>query len=63
MTNEERASLNSKALKKIADDIEEIRMELYSYSLLEDDKVEVDDKLFSIQSQLRDVANIVECYT
>ena len=54
----------SKLLKDLADTIENIRLEIYSglHIDLEDQRPEVDDKLFSIQSRLRDVAEIIECY-
>lgn len=54
----------SKLLKELADTIENTRIEIYSglHIDLEYDRQEVDDKLFSIQSKLRDVAEIIECY-
>lgn len=54
----------SKLLKEIADTIENIRLEIYSgiHIDLEDNRPEVDDQLFSIQSRLRNVAEIIECY-
>lgn len=65
MTNEERAGVNEKALRSLANQIEDIRIELYSWNIIddEDDKVYVDDKLFCLQSQLRDIADLVECYS
>ena len=54
----------NKLLKEIANTIENTRIEIYSGSHidLEDDRQDVDDKLFSIQSRLRNVAEIIECY-
>jgi hypothetical protein len=65
MTNEERASVNEKALSNIANQIEEIRIELYSCSVIDDgdEKAWVDDNLFRLQSELRGVATAVGCYS
>lgn len=57
----------SQRLKNIADDIENIRLEIYSGLHIDidypEDKSELDDLLFSIQSKLRYQAKeIVECY-
>jgi hypothetical protein len=50
-------------LKELADTIENTRIKIYSGHIdLEDDKQEVDDKLFSIQSKLRDVAETIKYY-
>lgn len=51
----------------IADEIENLRMEIYSNLNINiddtDDKSELDDMLFSIQSKLRfEVKEILECY-
>ena len=60
----ERRIMYSKLLKELADIIENTRIEIYSESHidLEDDRQEVDDKLFSIQSKLRNVVELIECY-
>lgn len=54
----------NKLLKELANTIENTRLKIYSglHVDLEDDKQEVDDKLFSIQSKLRDVAELIKCY-
>lgn len=54
----------SKLLKDRANTIENTRIEIYSglHINLDDHRQEIDDKLFSIQSKLRDVAEIIECY-
>jgi len=54
----------SKLLKELADTIENTRIEIYSglHIDLEDDRQEVDDRLFSIQSRLRNVTELIECY-
>ena len=57
----------SQRFKNIADDIENIRLEIYSGFHINiddsDDKMELDDLLFSIQSKLRyQVKEIIECY-
>ena len=56
-----------KRFKDIADDIENLRIEIYSRLHIdiddEDDKCELDDLLFSIQSKLRyEVCEILDCY-
>lgn len=53
--------------KDIADDIENLRMEIYTSLHINiddpDDKSELDDMLFSIQSKLRyEAKEILECY-
>lgn len=54
----------NKILKELADQIEEIRIAIYSNHNIdtEDDRHVIDDELFSIQSKLRNVAELVECY-
>jgi hypothetical protein len=54
----------SKLLKDLANTIENTRLEIYSglHIDLDDHRQEVDDKLFSIQSRLRNVAELIECY-
>jgi hypothetical protein len=57
----------SNRFKEIADEIENMRMEIYSSLHIDidnaDDKTELDDMLFQIQSKLRyDVKEIIECY-
>ncbi len=54
----------SKLLKELAETIENTRIEIYSglHIDTEDHRPEIDDKLFSIQSKLRDVAELIECY-
>ena len=51
-------------LRNLADKIENLRIEIYSQSHtdLDDYKQEADDKLFSIQSQLREVAKVIGYY-
>ena len=56
-----------KVFKDIANEIENLRIEIYSSLHInidnEDDKCELDDLLFSIQSKLRyKVADILDCY-
>lgn len=54
-----------KILKDIADQIENLRVEIYSLNYIDDenDKVEFSDLLFSIQSKLRyEAQDIIECY-
>lgn len=53
--------------KEIADDIENLRLEIYSGLHLNiddaDDKSKLDDMLFSIQSKLRyEITEILDCY-
>ena len=54
----------SNLLKELADTIENTRIEIYSglHIDLEDNRQEVDDKLFSIQGRLRDVAEWIGYY-
>lgn len=57
----------SNRFKEIANDIENIRTEIYSNLHVNiddaDDKSELDDMLFSIQSKLRyEVREIIDCY-
>jgi hypothetical protein len=61
----EKVQLNVKKLKSIADQIENIRLELWSCSNIDDeeDKAFISDMLFSIQSKLRyDVMCTLEYY-
>lgn len=56
-----------KRFKEIADEIENLRIEIYSglhFNIDDaDDKTELDDMLFSIQSKLRyEVKEILDCY-
>lgn len=50
--------------KQLADQLENTRIEIYSglYIDTEDHRPEIDDELFLIQSKLRDVAELIECY-
>lgn len=57
----------SKIFKDIADQIENLRIEIYQGLHVnidnENDKCELDDLLFSIQSKLRyEVCKILDCY-
>lgn len=57
----------SKRFEEIANDIENLRLEIYQnlhINIYDNaDKVELDDLLFSIQSKLRyEVKEIVQCY-
>ena len=55
----------SPILKDIADQIENLRVEIYSKNIIEDDddKSEFDDLLFMIQSKLRFQAKeIIKCW-
>lgn len=54
----------SKYLKGIANMIENTRCDIYSDKSLdlEERKNEIDDELFSIQSKLRDVAELIGYY-
>lgn len=57
----------SKIFKDISEDIENLRIEIYSGLHIDiddpDDKSELDDMLFSIQSNLRySVVAILQCY-
>lgn len=55
----------SPILKDLADQIENLRIEIYSKNIIEDadDKSEFDDLLFMIQSKLRFQAKeIMECW-
>jgi hypothetical protein len=57
----------SNRFKEIADEIENIRIEIYSSLHINiddpDDKSKLDDMLFMIQSKLiYDVREIIECY-
>ena len=57
----------SKLFREIADNIDNLRLEIYSGLHLNidnaDDKSELDDMLFSIQSKLRyEVVEILQCY-
>lgn len=54
----------SKLLKDLANIIENTRIEIYSGLHIDtgDHRPEIDDKLFSVQSRLRDMAELIECY-
>lgn len=57
----------NKRFKEIADEIENIRIEIYSglhiYIDDSDDKSKLDDMLFMMQSNLRyDIREIIDCY-
>jgi hypothetical protein len=61
----EKVKLNVEKLKSMADQIENIRLELWSCSNIDDeeDKMFVDGTLFSIQSKLRyDIMCVLEYY-
>lgn len=49
-------------LRKLADQIEETRIDIYSRLDTEEDRPDIDDKLFSLQSKLRDISDWVGCY-
>lgn len=56
-----------KRFREIADEIESLRLEIYSGLRINiddsDDKTELDDMLFSIQSKLKyEVKEILDCY-
>lgn len=54
----------SDLFKKLANQIEDTRIEIYSRLHIdtEDHRQDIDDQLFSIQSKLRDVAELIEYY-
>jgi hypothetical protein len=50
-------------LRKLADNLEYTRIKIYQSNIdFEDDKQYIDDRLFKIQSKLRDMANLVSDY-
>jgi hypothetical protein len=57
----------SKRFKEISNEIENLRLEIYSSLHINidnpDDKSKLDDMLFTIQSELRyNVTELIECY-
>lgn len=55
----------SDRIKAIADEIENLRLKIYSELNIDDqnDKSELDDELFAVQSKLRyEIIDILKCY-
>lgn len=64
MTNEERAKVNESALRGIMGSIEEIRVELVGHKVIDDEEkaIYVNDKLYELQLQLKEVADMIGCF-